>query len=67
MSNANVDWDPNEPTAVHYRLFARAIRVKGLAQMGTLYPYLEAKLNKVVARRLEPRIIADGNRMWARL
>jgi len=62
MSNANVDWDPNEPTAVHYRLFSLAIRVKGLAQIWALYPYLEAKLNQIVARELEPQVVAESKR-----
>ena len=62
LGHANVDWDPNEQIALRYRLFARAIRVKGLTQFGTLYPYLEAKLSQIIVRELESESTAEGNR-----
>ncbi|MCJ1454854.1 hypothetical protein MMC28_005207 [Mycoblastus sanguinarius] len=60
LGHANVDWDPNEQIALRYRLFARAIRVKGLTQFGTLYPYLEAKLSQIIVRELESESTAEG-------
>ena len=60
MSHAEIDWDPNEQIALRYRLFARAIRVKGLAQIQGLYPYLQAKLDQTVASRLKPQVERDG-------
>ena len=61
MSHANIDWDPNEQIMLRYRLFARAIRVKGLSQLEVLYPYLQAKLDEVVTREIEPQVVTDGN------
>ena len=60
MSHAEIDWDPNEQIALRYRLFARAIRVKGLAQIDGLYSYLRAKLDQTVARRLKSHITVDS-------
>lgn len=60
MSHANIDLNPNEQITLRYRLFARAIRVKGLAQIGTLYPYLQARLNQIIGGELEPLVIAEG-------
>lgn len=61
MSHADIDWDPNEQISLRYRLFARAIRVKGLAQIGTLFPYLGERLNLIVTRDLEPQIDANSS------
>ena len=61
MSHANINWDPNEHPHIRYRLFARAIKVKGLAQMGNLYPHLQARLNQTIAGQLETRTTTDGN------
>ena len=63
MSHANIDWDPNEQINLRYRLYTRAIKVKGLAQMGKLYPYLQARLNQTIVQQLETQIISDGSRI----
>ena len=66
MSHANIDWDPNQQIMLRYRLFARAIRVKGLSQLEVLYPYLQAKLDEVVTREIEPQVVTDGNQRLCR-
>lgn len=36
-------FDPNEQSMHRYRLFSRAIKITGLAQIAALQPYLQAK------------------------
>ncbi|MCJ1461139.1 hypothetical protein MMC28_011521 [Mycoblastus sanguinarius] len=40
--------DPNEQAAHRYRLFSRTIKIAGLAQIASLQPHLQAKLEKIL-------------------
>ena len=63
MSSGDLYWDPYKSASAlmhHYRLISLAIRIKGLAQMWTLYPYLEAKLNRIVSQKLEPVVVTES-------
>ena len=61
MSTANIDWDPNEQINLRYRLYTRAIKVNGLAQMRSLYPYLQDRLIQTIAQHLETQTVSDGS------
>lgn len=50
-----------EQINLRHRLPTRAIKVKGLAQMEALYPYLQMRLNQVIERDLEPYTTSDGH------
>lgn len=63
MRHANIDCDPNEQINLRYRLYTRAIKVKGLAQMDTLYPYLQTRLNQTIAQQLDAQFDSDGRRI----
>lgn len=54
--------NPNEQLTLRYRLFTRAIKVKGVSQMGNLYPYLQTRLDQTVAQQLETQVFAES--MW---
>ncbi|KAL8700750.1 MAG: hypothetical protein Q9201_005278 [Fulgogasparrea decipioides] len=61
ISHAQVGFDPNEQSGPRLRLATRAIKARGLAQLESLYPYLQAKLKRVVISELEPKIITSGD------
>ena len=42
------EFDPNEQAAHRYRLYSRAIKITGLAQIAALQPYLQARLEKTL-------------------
>lgn len=48
MHYGDVSLDPNEQAAHRYRLFSRAIKITGLAQIADLQPYLQARLEKTL-------------------
>ena len=60
MGHADIDWDPNEQISLRYRVYTRAIKIKGVAQIGTLYPYLQESLNQTMARQLESQTVSDA-------
>ena len=61
MSNNETKCDPNEQLNLRYRLFARAIRINGLAQIRTLQLYLHSRLVKTFENMVEPQL--HGERM----
>jgi hypothetical protein len=60
MSNTETKWDPNEQINLRYRLFARAIRIKGLTQISILQGYLQSRLERTFEDMLEPRLHGEG-------
>ena len=60
MSNNELKWDPNEQINLRYRLFARAIRINGSAQIRTLQVYLQSRLAKTFECLVEPQL-HDGS------
>ena len=48
MHHGEVSLDPNEQAAHRYRLFSRAIKIAGLAQIATLQPYLQVRLENTL-------------------
>ena len=56
MSNSELKWDPNEQINLRYRLFARAIRINGSAQISTLEGYLQLRLAKTFECLVEPQL-----------
>ena len=61
MSNNEQKFDPNEQTNLRYRLFARAIRINGSAQIRTLQVYLQSRLAKTFRCVVEPQL-HDGSK-----
>ena len=53
MHHGEVSLDPNEQAAHRYRLFSRAIKITGLAQIAALQPYLQARLEKTLHETIE--------------
>lgn len=60
MSNTETKWDPNGKINLRYRLFARAIRINGLAQISTLQEYLKSRLERTFEDMVEPRLHGEG-------
>ena len=56
MSNNELRLDPNEQISLRYRLFARAIRINGSAQIRTLQVYLQSRLTKTFECLIEPQL-----------
>lgn len=46
------EFDPNEQAAHRYRLFSRAIKITGLAQIAALQPHLQARLEKTLHEKI---------------
>ena len=53
MHHGDVSLDPNEQAAHRYRLFSRAIKITGLAQIAALQPYLQARLERTLHEALD--------------
>lgn len=66
ISHENTDWDPSEQINLRHRLPTRAIRVKGLPRIETLYPYLQARLNRTIAQQIEAQTNPYGNELSVR-
>ncbi len=60
MTHGELALDPNEQAAHRYRLFSRAIKVKGLAQVEALQPYLQEKLKETLLRKIDSQPLAAG-------
>ncbi|KAL8871900.1 MAG: hypothetical protein Q9174_002369 [Haloplaca sp. 1 TL-2023] len=61
IGHTSISFDPNEINASRLRLATRAIKIKGLAQLQDLFPYLQAKLDRTIADELYPKIAkSDG-------
>lgn len=60
MKHSELSLDPNEQAAHRYRLFSRAIKVKGLAQIEALQPYLQGKLEGTLAREIDSQPSVEG-------
>ncbi|KAG8528993.1 uncharacterized protein KY384_006682 [Bacidia gigantensis] len=52
LNHTQIPLDPNEQTNMRYRLFARAIRINGVAQMNVLQPFVQAKLDSILRKRI---------------
>ena len=61
MKNAKITMDPTEQTAARYRLFARAIKLTGRAQIAALQPFLQLRLEQSLFDVMESRCQVDGN------
>ena len=55
--------DPEEQKAARYRLFARAIKVTGRAQIAALQPFLQSRLEQSWFHAMGSKRQADGNRI----
>lgn len=66
MSHSVLGLDPNEQISLRYRLFARAIRIKGSSQINLLHPYLETRLQKTLKEYIDPHVTADGSDYFLR-
>ena len=60
MKHSELSLDPNEQAAHRYRLFSRAIKVKGLAQIDALQPYLQKKLEDTLVKEIESQPAVAG-------
>ena len=60
MKHSELSLDPNEQAAHRYRLFSRAIKVKGLAQIEALQPYLQGKLEETLVRKIDSQPSVAG-------
>lgn len=60
MKHTTIDLDPNEQTAARYRLYSRAIRIVGLAQISALQPYLQARMQETLYKHIDARGSTDG-------
>lgn len=60
MKHGEMSLDPNEQAAHRYRLFSRAIKVKGLAQIEALQPYLQRKLEDTLIRKIDSQPSVAG-------
>lgn len=61
MRNTKISLDPVEQTAARYRLFARAIKLNGRAQIAALHPFLQTRLERSLWHILESKCQGDGN------
>ena len=59
MHHGEVSLDPNEQAAHRYRLFSRAIKITGLAQIAALQPYLQARLEKTLQETIGTQPTSD--------
>ncbi|MCJ1248353.1 hypothetical protein MMC30_005570 [Trapelia coarctata] len=64
MKHTTVDLDPNEQTAARYRLYSRAIRIIGMAQISSLQPYLQARMQETLYRHVDARDSTDGMNLF---
>ncbi|KAL8959281.1 MAG: hypothetical protein Q9183_005662, partial [Haloplaca sp. 2 TL-2023] len=60
ISPASIIFNPHEINTTRVRLATRAIKIKGLAQLQDLYPYLQAQLDRLIADELKPNLATDG-------
>ena len=60
MSNNQTKWDPNEQINLRYRLFSRAIRINGSAQIRTLQVYLQSRLAKTLESLVDPQLHSES-------
>ena len=60
MSQKNLVLDPSIVTSQRHRLFTRSIKLKGLAQIKALYPYLETRLGSTLQDLLQPEPNSGG-------
>ncbi|MCJ1475924.1 hypothetical protein MMC13_004588 [Lambiella insularis] len=61
LKNDDVDLDPAEQAAHRYRLYSRAIRVTGLAQIDALQPFLQSSCEKTLRTTIDDSLpSADG-------
>ena len=60
MKHGELSFDPNEQAAHRYRLFSRAIKVKGLAQIEALQPYLQGKLEGTLLKSIDSQPSVGG-------
>lgn len=60
MKHSDLSLDPNEQATHRYRLFSRAIKVIGLAQIASLQPYLQSKLQKALGEMIEAQPSTEG-------
>ncbi|KAG6990988.1 cytochrome P450 [Physcia stellaris] len=60
ISHKTFDWEPSDHINLRHRLATRAIRAKGLPQIESLFPYLQAGLNQTIAQNLEAHTSSDA-------
>ena len=60
MTHGELALDPNEQAAHRYRLFSRAIKIRGLAQVEALQPYLQEKLKGTLLRTIDSQPSVAG-------
>jgi len=60
MKHTTINLDPNEQTAARYRLYSRAIRIIGMAQISALQPYLQARLQETLHKHIDARDSTNG-------
>ena len=63
MDHREISMDPNEQTALRYRLYSRVLRHVGLSQIAVLQPYLQTKIDSVLAARIESQQAVKGTRI----
>ncbi len=54
--------DPSQQINMRYRLYGQAIHRKGQAQMKTLQPYFQGRLEKTFERMVDPQLSDDGTK-----
>lgn len=59
MHHGEVSLDPNEQAAHRYRLFSRAIKITGLAQIAALQPHLQARLEKTLHETIGAQPVSE--------
>ena len=62
MTHVKIALDPNEQINLRYRLFARAIRLNGVAQLESLVPYFQVRLEQTFTKELDAQL-THGN-IW---
>lgn len=60
MSNKEIQLDPSQQVNMRYRLYGQAIHRKGQAQMKTLQPYFQGRLEKTFQHMVDPQLPSDG-------
>jgi len=60
MKHTGINLDPNEQTAARYRLYSRAIRIIGVAQISALQPYLQARMQETLHKHIGAQDSTDG-------
>lgn len=60
MANEETTLDPNEQTAARYRLFSRAIKAVGTAQLPVLQPHLSKSMDRLMTRYIDSQDSVDG-------